>query len=157
MLGLRQQVGCDPGGVGRVISDDNGFCGTCQTVNPHHAENLFLGKRDEEIAGTEDLIHRADGFGTISQCSDGLCPTHRVDFVHANERGGGKDDGCDLTRPTLRRDSQHDLLHARHLGRHSGHQHTRRKRSRPAGDVQPDTLDRTDQLPHHAAHLLRDP
>jgi len=36
---------------------------------------LPLGQRDKKISRTKNLVHRANGFGPIRQCGNGLRPT----------------------------------------------------------------------------------
>ena len=67
VLGLGDEIGGDPGGIGRAIGDDEHFGGAGDHVDADLAEDLALGGGDIGIAGADDLVDRLDGGGAIGE------------------------------------------------------------------------------------------
>ena len=59
MLGLGQQIGRDPGGIGRAVGDDQHFGGAGDHVDADGAEDLALGGGHIGIARADDLARPA--------------------------------------------------------------------------------------------------
>ena len=55
VLGLRQQVGGDPGGIAAAVGEDQHFGRAGDHVDADCAEDAPLGRRDIGIAGADDL------------------------------------------------------------------------------------------------------
>src|ERR1700682_4105808 len=115
MLGLSHQV----------TGDDEGFSSmahyyylsrTREKINGTIEGDEFLGSSDVNIAGTDDLVHAQNCFGTISESCDPLCPTHTVELTYSEERRSGKSFHSRLRRYNT------DPIDPRHLSRAAGHQ-----------------------------------
>ena len=141
VLGLRQKVGGDEGGVGRLVGDDQRFRGAGQAFNPHVAEDFFLGQGDEQVPRADDLFHPGHPRGPVGQGCDGLGAAHGKKPVGAGDPGRGQDGGVRVGRG-----GNDDLLHPGHAGGDDGHQDRGKKRGTPARDVHPHPLQGTDEL-----------
>ena len=56
VLGLRQQIGCDPARIGRGIREHEQLARPCEPVNAHLADEAALCRRDVAIARTDDHV-----------------------------------------------------------------------------------------------------
>ncbi len=83
VLGLRQQIGRDPVGVGATIRDHQHLGWTGDHVDADLAEHQALRGGHISVAGADDLRHRLDGRGAIGQRRHRLCAADAVDFGHA--------------------------------------------------------------------------
>ena len=136
MFGLCQQVGGNPGGVVKAVSDNQYLRRTGDHVYADDSKYLPLGRCDVDIPGTDDLVHPSDGRGAKGQRSHGLGAADPVDFVHAGNVCRRQHQRIDLA---ARRRHHHDHpLHSRYLGRYGIHQHRRGIGRRAAGNVQAD-------------------
>ena len=144
MLGLGQQVGGDPVGPVLIVSDDDDFRRSGQGVDADDAIDPPLGSRHIGVAGADDLVHRRDGPGAVSQRGDGLSPSDPPDLGHARRLGrrqhrrlqspGGSDHG--------------DAGHAGRRGRDRVHQNGGGIGRPPAGHIDPDRVQRRPTPPH---------
>ena len=75
MLRLGQHIGSHPARVGNFICNHNSFRGSRQSIDAHHTIDLALRQGNEQISRAKDLIHRADRFCSISQCTNCLGTT----------------------------------------------------------------------------------
>ena len=140
MFCLAQQVGSHKRRIGSFIRQHFHFRRTGRHINSYitQAHQLF-GSRYILITRTEYLIYFRHAFRTIGHCRNGL---HTAGFEntvysrHLSRKQNGRVYFSILTR----RSTKHYLLTSCNLCRNSQHQHGRKKRSRSAGDVQPDFL-----------------
>ena len=85
MLGLRQKVGGDPGGIGGAVGDDQHFGRAGDHVDADGAEDLALGGGDIGVAGADDLADRLDGLGAVGERADRLRAADAVDLGDAGD------------------------------------------------------------------------
>ena len=135
MLGLGQQVGGNPGGIGAVVGDDDRFGWTIQAVNADEAIDLALGQGREQIAGADDFVHARNALGAEGQRGHGQRAADGEDCVDPGDGGGGEDDIGNTAVGLARRGGDDDLRHAGHLRRDGGHEQRRRQRRRATGHV----------------------
>ena len=121
MLRLRQQISSSPVSARGFIRDDDGFGGAGQAVNAHRSEHLLFCQGDEQVAGTDDLIHGLNGFSAVRQRGNGLRAADGVDLIHTGDGRGGQDHRVDFTGSAFRRGDHHDLFHTRNPRGNSGH------------------------------------
>ena len=121
VLGLRQKIGGDPVRIGALVRDHQNFRRTGDHVDADLAEHQTLRCGDISVAGADDLRHRGDGRGAMSQRRHGLRAADAIDFTHTAELRGGQHQGIELA--VRRRHHHHHTLHARDLGGHGVHQH----------------------------------
>ena len=81
VLGLREQVGGDPGRVVRLVGDDQNLGRACDRVDADLAEDLALGGGDIGVAGADDLVDGGDRLRAVSERRDRLRAADAVDFV----------------------------------------------------------------------------
>ena len=67
VLGLRQEIGRDPGGIGGLVGDDQHFGRAGDHVDADGAEDLALGGGDIGVARPDDLVDRRDGLGAVGE------------------------------------------------------------------------------------------
>ena len=140
VLGLRQQIGRDPGGIVLVVGDDQDFRRAGNQIDADLAEHAALGGGDVGVAGTGDLVDGLDRRRAIGECCHRLRAADTPDLVGAGDLGGQHDQRIDHA---VRRRHDHDHpLHARHLGRHDVHQHRRGIGRRAAGHIDAHRLER---------------
>ncbi len=156
VLGLGQEIGGQPLGIGRIIGDDRDLAGPGHHVDADLAEHLALGQRHVDVAGTDDLVHAADGGGAVRQRGDRLRPTDPVALGDPGHAGRGQDGRIDPAVGVGRR-HQDDLPHPGDSGRDDRHQHGGRVGRAAAGNVDADPVERAHLLPQHRAVLVGDP
>lgn len=83
MLCLSWQIRCDPCGLRGFIRNNEDLRGTGDHVDRDLSEHLALCGRDEDIAGTRDLVHRCDAFSSVGESRDRLCAADLVDLGDA--------------------------------------------------------------------------
>ena len=149
MLGLREQVHRHPFRVAAAIGDDQHFGRAGDHVDAHGAEHAALGSRHVGIAGADDLVDLGNGLRAIGQRRHRLRATDREHPVDAGDRRRRQHQRIALA---IRRRHDHDqLTDTRHLGRYGVHEY-RTGVSRPAARyVQPDAVERRDDLPEPGA------
>ena len=140
VLGLGQQVGRDPGGVGGVVGDDQHFGWAGDHVDADGAEDLALGSGDIGVAGADDLGDRRDGGGAVGQRADRLGAADAVDLGDAGDLRGGQHRVVDLA--ARRGDDHGDAGDAGDVRRHGVHQHARRIGGEAARHIDADGFDR---------------
>ncbi len=133
MLGLADQVGGHVDRVGGVVGQDRDLGRSGLGVDAHLGAADPLGRRDVDVAGAGDHVHRrqfgAIGVGAaIGQQGDRLGAAHRPDLLDAQQRRGGQDggvrQGLEGAGPGgLRRAGDHQRLHAGDLRGHDIHDH----------------------------------
>jgi hypothetical protein len=136
---LGDEIGGDPGGIGRAIGNDQHFGGARDGIDADLAEDLALGGSDIGIAGADDLVDAADGFGAIGQGGDRLGAADAVDFGDAGNLGGKQDDGADL--PARGGDGQSNAVHPGQLGGDGAHDDGGGIGGETAGNVDADGID----------------
>ena len=145
VLGLRQQVGRDPGGIVSGVGDDQDFGGAGDQVDPHLAEQLTLCLGHPGVAGPGDLVDRTDRPGPPGERRDRLRPADPPDLTDPGDRGGREHQGRDLA---ARRGHRHrNPFHAGDPGGNGVHQHGARIGRRTARDVKPDGVERRPARP----------
>ncbi|MMZ61936.1 hypothetical protein D1872_241130 [compost metagenome] len=155
MLGLRQQVSRDVGGVGAVVRQDRDLARPGDAVDVDGAVHLAFRQRDEDVPRSADFIDRGDRGRAIGQSRDGLGPADPVDFVDAGFRRGDENVRVDpFPSAGRRRRDHHDLRHAGHLRRDHVHEHRGRIRRLAAGHVHADPFKRAEYLAEQAAVRL---
>ena len=65
MLGLAEEIHCDPVRIGLAVANDENFRRTGDHIDAHAAEYLSLGGRHIGVAGAHDLVDRFDRFGAV--------------------------------------------------------------------------------------------
>ena len=140
MLGLRQQIGGDPGGVAGAVGDDKHFRGAGDHVDADLAEHQPLGGGDIGVAGADDLRDRRDGRGAVGQRRHRLRAADAVDLRDAAEPGGRQHQRIELAAG--RRHHHDHALDAGDLRRHRVHQHRGRIGGGAAGNIETDRFDR---------------
>jgi len=90
VLGLGEQVGRHPIGMGAVVGDDHHLGGAGQHIDadvPVH--ELFRG-RDELIPGPDDDVYPGNRFRAVRHGRDGLSAAHGENAVDAAQPGHGQ-------------------------------------------------------------------
>ena len=140
VLGLRQQVDRDPGGVGVCVGDDQHLRRPGDHVDPDLAEHLPLGRGDIGIAGADDLVDRGDALGAVGQGRHRLGAADAVDLVDAGEPGRGQDQRVE--HPVRRGHGHDQAVDAGDAGRQRVHQHRRRVGGGAARHIEAGRVDR---------------
>jgi hypothetical protein len=156
VLGLRDEIGRDHGGIRRVVGHDDELRGPGQRLDAHDPGDLALGGGDVPVAGTDDDVDGPDRLGAVREGGDRLRTADPVHLVHTDEGGGGQ--RC-LRDAAVRigRHAQRDLRDAGHACGDRGHEHSRRIGGPAAGHVQPGTINGHDELAEeHAVPLEAD-
>ena len=139
VLELREQVGRDPVGLGRLVGKDRDFTGTGDKVEGHMAVDLPLGGGDKSPARADDLLDGPDRLRAESHQADRLDAADAVDFGCTCHPERMQQDGIDA--PVLAAGGAgDDLADAGHLGQRGGHDGRRGQRRGTAGDVDADTV-----------------
>ena len=115
MLGLRKQIGGDPGGIVRAVGDHQDLRGSCDHVDADDAEDPPLGRRHEGIAGPDDLGDRGDAVGPLASGRDGQQAAVAVDGVRFRKKRRRHDQR--VQHAVGRRHGHHQTLDARDLRR----------------------------------------
>ncbi len=129
VLGLAHEVCGDEFGVGRRIRDHEDLGGTGLGVDAHDAADQSLGRRNVDVAGTGDDVHRIeiDARHAVRESADRPRATHRVNLIDAEQSGRTEDRRVHGTLERgLRRGGERDRADARDLRRHDVHDHARR-------------------------------
>ena len=95
VLGLRQHVGGDEFGIGRVVGQHQHFARTGQQINGHVAEQQSFGRDHVGVARTENLLHPANGFRAISHRRDRLRAADAINLRRARRARGKQQRGID--------------------------------------------------------------
>ncbi|MDZ7728464.1 MAG: hypothetical protein U5Q44_09915 [Dehalococcoidia bacterium] len=91
MLGLGEEVARDVLGVGAVVGDDERLGWPVDGVDADVTEDLPLGNRGEQPAGTINLIDAGDGLGAVVRHGgDGLRGARLEDRIDAGDVRGDK-------------------------------------------------------------------
>ncbi len=80
VLGLRQQIGGDPVGIAGLVGDDQHLEGPAIMSMPTVPNTTPLGGGDIGIAGADDLGHRRDGLGAVSERGHRLRAADAIDL-----------------------------------------------------------------------------
>ena len=136
MFGLGDEVGRDPGGVGRRRGEDHALRRAGREVDPDLAADLDLGRGDPGVAGPDDTVHWGDARvgEAVGEGTDRLCAAGDDERVDLEQAGGAEEDGVERTVAVGRRRDD-DPLDARDSSRDDGHDQRRRIGSRTAWDV----------------------
>ncbi len=123
MLGLREEIGGDPGRIVAAVGDHQYLGGAGDEIDADSAEDAALGRRDIGVAGTDDLVDRRNRPRAMGERRHRLRQHERIE--HA-----------------VRRRHHHDhSLDPGDLGRNRVHQHRGRVGGGAARDVEPDRRD----------------
>ena len=122
VLRLGDQIGGNPPGPGGVIGDNEGLGRTRQAVDPHLPVQLPLRQHDEQVTGTNDLVHPRDCPRTVGEGGNGLSATDLVDGVHFGDAGRNEYSRVDPAFPVRRCGDDH-LPDTGYPGRDGGHEH----------------------------------
>jgi hypothetical protein len=136
VLGLREQVGGDPGRISAVVGDDRHLGGTGHRIDADVAEHQPLGGRHVSVAGADDLVDARHALGSVGEGCHRLRAADDEHAVDAGDLGGGQR----LGRWTGRRHD--DLGDAGDARRDRRHQHRRRVARGAAGRVDTDAAQR---------------
>ena len=140
VLGLRQQIGGDPGRIVVPVGDDEDFRRPGDHVDPDPAEDPPLGRRDIGVARADDLVDRRDRRGAVGQRRDRLRPADPVDLVDAGQARRRQHQRVE--HAVRRRHRHREPLDAGDPGRDRVHQHRGRIRRGAARDIKADRRDR---------------
>jgi hypothetical protein len=153
MLRLGQEVGGDPGGLRRLIRQDQHLTRPRQHVHPDDAIQEALGRGHVDVARADDLVHGCNTLRPVGQGRDGLRAAHAVDLPDVHERRGRQD--CRGDAAVLpRRGADGQARDPRHAGRNGVHENRRGIGGGAARDVQPHPVERPHELPQQADPLL---
>jgi hypothetical protein len=134
VFGLGQQVGGDPVGVVGAVGDHQHLRGTGDGIDADRAENPAFGGGDIDIAGSDDLVDRADRLGAVGQRADRLCA---ADAVGLGDPGQACCRHHRRVEPAIRGRHYHDpAFDAGDLGRQRVHQHRGRIGGGATGHVE---------------------
>ena len=135
MLGLAQQVCCDPGRIVVGVCNNEDLGRARDHVDSYLPKHPPLGCRDKGVARPGDLVDRRNRFGPISQSRHGLRATDAVDLIDACDPRRHQHEGVD--RPIGRGRCDHKTLYPRHFCWDRIHQHRGRIGRQPARHVEP--------------------
>ncbi len=155
VLGLREQVGGDEGGVGAVVGDDQHFGRSGRHVDRRTARigrDFELGQRDPGVAGAEQLVAAGHRFAAVGKRGDRLRAAELEHARHAAQFRGDQDRRIGAAVGARRR-RQHDVRAAGQTRRNRQHPHGRGQRRAAGRRVQADAADRAHDL--LAAHAGR--
>ena len=93
-------------------------------IDAHVARNVALGRGNIGVARPHDFGHGRNRLGAIGHGAYGLSSPHRIDLIHARNRGGSQRIGRKRSVP-LRRRNHNDARNPRNLGWHRVHKHRR--------------------------------
>src|SRR6266700_3480720 len=79
MLCLGDKVGCDESRIAALAHNGN-FSRASEKVDATVKRNLLFGRRNEQVAGANDLVHLRHRFGSIRQSSNGLGAADAVEL-----------------------------------------------------------------------------
>ena len=145
MLRLRQQVGGDEAGIGRIIGEHEHFAGAGKQVDGDVAEEQALGGHHVGVAGTKDFLDVPDGRRAVCHRGNRLRATHTIDLCGAGGARREKDAGIDLSVLAAGR-ADDDLLAPGDARERDGHQAGRNQRSRAARNIDSHALERVELL-----------
>ena len=145
MLGLGEQIGRHPRGIGSAVGNDQHLARTGQEVDGDASEELAFGLDHIAVAGAENFVDRGDRLGAEGQRGHGLRTAHAVNLGRAGQRQGSEQSGahfaigagggyCD------------NFLHPCGCRKGAGHQCGRDQRCRPAGNIETDPPERIETL-----------
>ena len=148
VLGLREEVGGDPGGIVVGAGDDKDLRRPSDHVDADAAKDPPLRGRDIGVARPDDLVDRGDRRGAVGERCHRLGTTDAVDLGDAGEASRGEDKRIEHA---VRRRHGHDhALDLGDLGRDRVHQHRGGIGRSAARHVEPDRGERPPALaePH---------
>ncbi len=128
VLGLGEHVGGEEPGIA-LGGDDEDLGGTGDEIDADISREQLLRRGYVDVSGTYDAIGARDGFGSVSKSRDGLRAAHLEDLVDAEDVRGSVNLVDSLGAGYA------DVLHARHLRGHGGHDQRGRERIAAGGDV----------------------
>ena len=140
MLGLRQEIGGDEARIGAAIGEDDDLGRAGDHVDADDAEHPPLGRRDIGVAGADDLVDRRDRLRAIGERGDRLRAADAIDLIDAGDARRGEHQRIDMA--VRRRHDHRQPAAARDLRRHGVHHDRGRIARRPAGNIEPDRVDR---------------
>ena len=148
MLGLRQEIGGDPGGIVVPVGEDEDLGRAGDHVDADPAEDAPLGRGDVGIARSHDLVDRRNRRGAVGKGGDRLRAADPIDLGDPEHLGGGKNERVE--NPVRRRHRHDQPLDPGDLGRDRVHQHRGGVGRRAARHIKPDRFDRPPTLaePH---------
>ena len=80
---LGEQIGGDPVGLGRFISDDKDFAWARKKVDTNSSKDLAFGFDDKGISRAKNLVDPRDCRGAKGECSNRLRTTDTINFGRA--------------------------------------------------------------------------
>ena len=82
MFGLGEHVGGEESRIA-FSRDDEDLGGSGDEVDADFAGEQLLGRRDIDVAGSDDAVGARHGFGSVGESGDGLRAAHLEDLVDA--------------------------------------------------------------------------
>ena len=150
---LAQQVCRQVSGIGFTVCRHKDFAGAGNHINGNNAVHLPLCFCHKGVSGSDYLIGLRHGFGSVSQCSNGLCAAGFHNPVCSCHFGGSQDSRIDL--PVFSgRCGHNDFLYSGDLGGNHIHQYCGRKRGCSAGHINAGSVHRDHLLSHHNARFI---
>ena len=149
VLGLRKKIHRYPIRVGAGVGDNEYLRGSGDHVDADSAENAPFGGRDIGIAGTDDLVDRGNRRRAVGERRHRLRSAYRKGPRYAGKMRRGKHKR--VPRAAGGGYDHDDFRNAGNLGRNGVHEHRRRIRRLPSGNVQAHPLERAHLLPHPRA------
>ena len=140
MLGLAEQVGGDPVGVGAFVGHHENLRWSGDGIDTNRPENLALGLGDIGIAGADNLVDRRKVSSPESEGGDGLGAADRIKFIHTRLEGGIGNRRGELAARRGR--GHHDAVDTGNLGWNRVHQHRARIGGKPARHIDADAVQR---------------
>ena len=103
VLGLRQEVGGDPGRIVLRVGHDQDLRRTGDKVDADLAEDAALGGGDIGVARAGDLVDRLDRLRAVGERRHGLRAADAPDLVGAGDLGRQHDQRIERRRPASAR------------------------------------------------------
>ena len=152
VFGLREQIHCQPVGIGPAVGNDQDLGGAGDHVDAHLPEYRALGRRHIDIARPDDLVDPRNAPSAISQRRHGLGTAQREYPVDPGKMRRSQHQFVD---DAIRRRHDHDdFAHTGHVRRHGIHQYRRGIGGLAAGYVDTDPIERRHLLAQHGAIRL---
>ena len=102
MLGLRNQIGGDSGGIAAFTGDDD-LGGSGKHVDGAIERDQALGSGDVEVAGADDLVDARQCCGSIGQSSDCMRAAEAIELRDAQQCAAARVSGAGLGETTTMR------------------------------------------------------
>ncbi|MPN11428.1 hypothetical protein SDC9_158729 [bioreactor metagenome] len=141
MFGLRQEIRRHRLRIGAVVGDHHDLRRPRHHVDGDLSVDQLLGRGDISVAGTDDLLHLADGRRPVRQCGNPVDAAQPVNLRDPGDAHRVQHRRMHVAVPSRRRDRD-DFLHSRRTRDPGGVNHRRNQRRRAARDIDADPFHR---------------